>query len=148
MVSWRSFLRSVSAGCAATFVALSLTACFDPASTVSDKDVMVIKPGELKALLDKSPDKVVVVDVRSPQAYAQEHITGAINIPLVQLDEGDDRLDKADTIVVYGSDYTDAQSLAAAKKLLRVGYPNVQDLRMGLSTWKSEQGEGAVESSQ
>ena len=39
---------------------------------------------DLKVALD-AKDNVIVVDARSPQAYAAEHIPGAINIPHRQM---------------------------------------------------------------
>lgn len=122
-----------------------LTACFDQASKVNDSDVQIIKPEELAAMLEKPRQRPLIVDVRSPQAYAESHIPGAVNIPLVELRENDPQLADTASIVVYDSDYTDAQSSAAAKKLLRMGYDGIYDLQGGLALWKAEQGDAAVE---
>lgn len=40
-----------------------------------------ISEQDLKAELDKTPDKYVILDLRRADAYAQGHIKGAINVP-------------------------------------------------------------------
>jgi len=45
------------------------------------KDSYKISEKDLKAALDTSPDKYVVLDIRKADAYAAGHIKGAINVP-------------------------------------------------------------------
>lgn len=45
------------------------------------KDSYKISEKDLKAALDTSPDKYVVLDIRKADVYAQGHIKGAINVP-------------------------------------------------------------------
>ena len=45
----------------------------------------------------------VFVDVRSPDAYNQEHIRGALNIPLADLDANISKFPKGKKIIVYCS---------------------------------------------
>jgi rhodanese-related sulfurtransferase len=51
-----------------------------------------------KALDAKS---AVFVDVRSPESYSAGHITGAINIPLAELESRAGELNPADWIITY-----------------------------------------------
>jgi rhodanese-related sulfurtransferase len=54
---------------------------------------------ELKRLLD---DGAQLVEVLPPEEYADEHLPGAINIPLKQLDaESAAQLDRSKAVVVY-----------------------------------------------
>ena len=54
---------------------------------------------ELKRLLD---DGAQLVEVLPPEEYADEHLPGAINIPLKQLDaESAAQLDRGKAVVVY-----------------------------------------------
>ena len=46
----------------------------------ADKLAYEIDSWDLKVALDAG-DNVIVIDTRSPEAYASEHIPGAVNIP-------------------------------------------------------------------
>jgi rhodanese-related sulfurtransferase len=57
---------------------------------------------DLKRLLDQG---VQLVDVLAPDEYADEHLPGAINIPLKQLDaDSVARLDRRKPVAVYCHD--------------------------------------------
>ena len=54
---------------------------------------------EVRRLLDKGAQ---LVEVLPPAEYAEEHLPGAINIPLKQLDrDSADQLDRSRPIIVY-----------------------------------------------
>lgn len=40
---------------------------------------------ELKHLMEVAPTEVMVIDVRNPEEFEQQHIPGAVNIPLSDL---------------------------------------------------------------
>ena len=40
---------------------------------------------ELRQVIKLSPENLIIVDVRKPEEFAEQHIPGAINIPLVEL---------------------------------------------------------------
>ena len=42
---------------------------------------------ELQQLIKQSPEQVTIIDVRSPEEYAEMHIPGAVNIPLTELEK-------------------------------------------------------------
>jgi rhodanese-related sulfurtransferase len=46
-----------------------------------------------------------LVDVLPAETYHQEHIHGAINLPLAEVDSATDRLDPSRPVVVYCFDY-------------------------------------------
>ncbi len=54
---------------------------------------------EAKAALDSG--SALIVDVRSVEAYQGSHISGAINIPLEELEARLGELDKAEWIITY-----------------------------------------------
>jgi rhodanese-related sulfurtransferase len=62
-----------------------------------------IEIGELRSLMDRGAQVVEVL----PQAeYDEEHLPGAINIPVKQLDgETTSQLDKQNPVIVYCWDY-------------------------------------------
>jgi len=99
----------------------------------------------------------VVLDVREPQEFANEHLPGAVNIPrgLLEL-RADERSPGADAsltakrsgrILVYCTRNPSARSLLAARTLKDMGYEEVEVLAGGLIAW-AEAGlpvEGAAE---
>jgi rhodanese-related sulfurtransferase len=85
--------------------------------------------------LMKKNDGLVIVDVLSPENYANGHIKGAINIPLAQLDKSLDSLKKYKTIVVYCASYKCQASVKAAKLLMKHGFTNVLDYKGGIKEW-------------
>jgi len=42
---------------------------------------------ELQQVIKQSPEQVTIIDVRSPEKYAEMHIPGAVNIPLTELEK-------------------------------------------------------------
>ena len=45
-------------------------------------------------LLQQSPEKISIIDVRSPEEYAEKHIPVAINIPLSELENHSEKFSK------------------------------------------------------
>ena len=79
---------------------------------------------------------VAVVDVRSAERYAAGHIPSAINIFLPDIRRGDPRLANAQRIIVYAGGWQDPLSSAAAKRMIALGYINVEDFRGGVRAWR------------
>lgn len=81
-----------------------------------------IKPSSLTEILEKN--NYMIVDVRTPEEYDEEHIKGAINIPYDKIDEKVE-LDKDKQILVYCR--SGQRSRIAYNTLKRLGY-DVYDL--------------------
>lgn len=83
-------------------------------------------------------DSVQLLDVRTPQEYAEGHIAGAININ-VQSDDfrqrADKELSKDSTILVYCR--SGRRSMDAAETLTELGY-KVVNLKGGIIEWNEE----------
>jgi rhodanese-related sulfurtransferase len=79
----------------------------------------------LRRLLD---DGAQLVEVLPAEEYAEEHLPGAINIPLKELD-GDStaKLDKSRPVIVYCWDYLCDMSPRAAARLDSLGFESVYD---------------------
>ncbi len=90
---------------------------------------------ELKELMER--EDVIVVDVRLPEYYAREHIPGAINIPLDEIDKNLNLLDKNKRVVVYCTSFDCRLSPTAYRKLKRLGY-DVLDYEGGINDWKEK----------
>jgi|Deesub1362A_J573_1020465.scaffolds.fasta_scaffold00050_145 rhodanese-related sulfurtransferase len=90
---------------------------------------------ELKNKMESGED-FILVDVRVKESYELEHLPGAINIPLEEIDDGvESILDKNKEIVVYCSSFECERSPTAAKKLAEMGF-NVSDFAGGLADWR------------
>ncbi len=77
-------------------------------------------------------DDYVIIDTRVPQEFEQEHIEGAINIPLEILRKKYGHLDPARAYVTYCTN--DRRGLIAAYLLKNFGF-NAACLRGGISSW-------------
>lgn len=81
------------------------------------------------------PSAVCVLDVRSPDAYRQGHVPGAISIPLAELSGKIVSLPKNKTIVTYCANITCALAPKAALELAQKGF-KVMELYGGIATWQ------------
>ncbi|MDE2509958.1 MAG: rhodanese-like domain-containing protein [Elusimicrobia bacterium] len=92
-------------------------------------------PWSLKALLEKTPEQITLLDVRSPEMYALAHLPTAINIPLVDLVSKMNTLPKNKTVVTYCGSLTCALAPKAALELAQKGFA-VRELIGGIATWQ------------
>lgn len=80
----------------------------------------------------------VVVDGRTAEAYANEHIPGSLNLPHRELSSATTAsLDKAKTYVCYCDGIGCNASTKTALKLLNLGF-EVRELIGGLDWWKRD----------
>lgn len=92
---------------------------------------------ELYERLEEGAQDFVLVDVLSTEHFNQEHIPGAINIPLETLaEQAPGSLNKNKRIIVYGDTHTSANSKRAAEVLEDLGYRKVSDFDGGIYAWK------------
>ena len=83
-------------------------------------------------------EHVFVIDARSPEAYALEHIPGAINIPHRTMSEATTaQLDRSARYVTYCDGIGCNASTKGALALARLGF-SVQELMGGLAWWKRD----------
>lgn len=95
--------------------------------TVSVDDLM--KAIEMK-------EKIVILDVRTPEEYARVHIENSINLPV---DKITDRVttvitDKDTKLFVYCM--SGSRSVMAVDMMVNMGYTNVFDVTSGLLAWR------------
>jgi len=86
---------------------------------------------ELKAMLD-SKEKVVLIDVRTPQEHYEAHIPGSILMPLDTL-KGVDKLPTGAKHIIYCR--SGKRSLTAIDILSAKGFKNLVDLKGGINAW-------------
>lgn len=83
----------------------------------------------------KNLPSLLILDVRDREAYSREHIPGAINIPLDELNDRIHELPREKTIVCYCWTITCALATKAALDLAHHGF-KVQELIGGIDRWK------------
>lgn len=92
---------------------------------------------EKAAQLMEDYDDEIVLDVRTPEEYAEAHIPGAINVPNEEIGEEPiaELPDKDQIILVYCR--SGNRSKEAAQKLADQGYTNVIEFG-GINDWHGE----------
>lgn len=111
---------------AAVLAALSLSAC-------RGADYAQISMEEAAQMMQQETN-FLVLDVRTPEEYAEGHIPGAINVPNETI--GKDAIaalpDKEQKILVYCR--SGNRSKMAAEKLAQQGYTNIVEIG-GIQSW-------------
>ena len=107
---------------------------------ISDKDRQPISLAEVRALTQSDrPDVVLLIDPRSPAAFARGHLPGARNLSLEAIDDRfgtTPELERYANLVVYGDDPGTGVGRAMAKRLMSVGYKSVRLFFGGVSEWR------------
>ena len=92
---------------------------------------------DLKVALEAG-ESIVVVDARSFQAYQEEHIPGAINIPhRIMNQETTKQIDKGFLVVTYCDGIGCNASTKGAINMTKLGF-RVKELMGGLDWWKRD----------
>lgn len=95
-----------------------------------------ISQEEAKNIMDEDDD-IVILDVRTPEEFAEGHIPGALLIPDYDIEKRAEAelTDKNQTVLVYCR--SGNRSRGAAKKLISMGYTDVRDFG-GIMSWPYE----------
>jgi rhodanese-related sulfurtransferase len=84
--------------------------------------------------VEEGDDLPLLVDVRQESEWKDGHIEGAIHIPLADLDERLNDVDRQRLVVVYC--HSGMRSIDGSYVLKRHGYPRVRSLAGGLAGWQ------------
>lgn len=79
-------------------------------------------------------ESLVILDVREPAEFAFGHIPGAVNIPLGELEQRIEEIDKVNELHVICQ--TGNRSDLAAQKLTEKGFENVKNVVPGMAKWE------------
>ncbi len=141
--------RRLTVSVAALLVAGSLAACGsgDPEVSVTAGATATSAPA-VGAELDaagfaaalKLPD-TTIIDVRTPQEYAEGHLPGAVNIDVSSADfvQQVQALDPTAPYAVYCR--SGNRSAAAIQEMNQLGFTNAYHLQGGITAWDSAGGE-------
>jgi CRP-like cAMP-binding protein/rhodanese-related sulfurtransferase len=93
-------------------------------------------------VIDELDENTIIIDARIPPEYREEHIKGAVNIPIEILRDQFSQLDKSKKYYTYCTN--DSRGMTAAFLMKSMGF-KADALRGGLSGWEGEtvrEGEG------
>lgn len=77
-----------------------------------------------------------IIDVLERAHFEQEHIKGAVSIPLAELERRAKAFHRDDRIVVYCASFECQASTKAAEKLVSMGFTDVRDYKGGIKDYK------------
>ena len=111
---------------------ISMVGCNEPAEGQS-----LDSPKEFQSFIEKNPD-AQIIDVRTPEEYANGSIEGSVLINFYDSDFKDrvQKLDKSKPVMVYCA--AGGRSGKASKMLVSEGFTNVHDLKGGMGAWTSQ----------
>jgi len=98
--------------------------------------VMNLSAEQGKAMMDEDPT-IILVDVRTQEEYIEEHIPGALLVPVDELESLAPEMipDKEATYIIYCR--SGNRSATAAQQLIELGYQNIYDMG-GIIDWPYE----------
>lgn len=96
------------------------------------KDVKQITIDDLRKQL-KDDDKQFI-DVRTPREFKLTHLKGFKNMPLRRIRRDAQQLSRDKEIIVLCQ--TGIRSMEACKRLKRLGFKNITNVKGGISSWK------------
>lgn len=89
---------------------------------------------EAKRMIDSESEEVILLDVRTAEEYDLAHINGALAIPISELGNSTEKLNKSTKIIVYGG--SGGNSTIACAMLIENGFERVYNVIGGLNAWK------------
>jgi rhodanese-related sulfurtransferase len=106
-----------------------LTAC-----GISSEGYRNVSSEEAKQLIDNK--EVVLLDVRTPEEYQEGHIPNAILLPLQELENKLNDLDKEETYIVVCR--SGNRSTQASEILINNKFTNINNMIGGMNNWSYE----------
>lgn len=113
---------------------LLLTGCAAPAE--QEPGYLQISTDEAIAMMEEE-NNYIILDVRTPEEFADKHIPDAINVPneTIGTEEIPELPDKEQLILVYCR--SGNRSKQASDKLVNLGYTNIVEFG-GINDWPGE----------
>ena len=110
-----------------------LAGCSAPKETVSYRQINM---DEAITMMEEESG-YIILDVRTPEEFADKHIPGAVNIPneTIGTEEIPELPDKDQLILVYCR--SGNRSVQASEKLAALGYTNILEFG-GINDWPGE----------
>lgn len=101
------------------------------------EDEMEIDPDQVHELMETSPEKIFVVDVREPWEYMSNsgHVKGSINIPMNDIPDKVDTLKEQDGKIIALICHSGERSYYACQYLRDSDVKKVYSVRGGILRW-------------
>jgi len=114
------------------FISFTLLSCNGQPS----KNIQTIAPEAFAKKINETP-KAQILDVRTPEEYASEHIDNAVNVNWLgdSFVSGAEKFDKSKPVFVYCK--SGGRSAKAAAKLAELGFKNIYELEGGILKWNA-----------
>ena len=115
---------------------MTIATAGEPAATAPASAAAAVAPMSQEALLEhqsRHPDHLFVLDVRTPQEYAEGHVPGAVNVPHDQLASRLAEVPKDKDVVIYCK--SGRRSALAADVLAANGYSRLSHLEGDMNAW-------------
>ena len=111
---------------------LLVAACSSGSDTAT---IELVSPADAAQVIDDDPAGLVVLDIRTPEEYADVRLAGALNVDYYAPDFADqlDGLDKNDPYVMYCR--TGNRSSDAVKTMKDLGFVEVYEIDGGIVNW-------------
>ncbi|MBK9982278.1 MAG: rhodanese-like domain-containing protein [Saprospiraceae bacterium] len=102
----------------------------------SQGSASILAPSDFSEKIKQTPE-APIVDVRTPEEYAEGHIANAKNINWngTDFEAQINQLDKSKPVYVYCQ--KGVRSAEAATKMRSIGFKDVYELKGGLSNWET-----------
>jgi len=94
-----------------------------------------VNVSEAKQMIESNPN-LVILDVRTQEAYNEGHIGNAVLIPVSELESRLDELDMEDEILVYCR--SGVRSATASQILVDNGFTSIYNMLGGITAWRNE----------
>ncbi|XLS30163.1 rhodanese-like domain-containing protein [Flavobacteriaceae bacterium M23B6Z8] len=85
---------------------------------------------------DRLSDKTILIDVRTPEEFAEEHLANAINIDFFAASFDEEIASFKNEGKVYIYCRSGKRSAKAASRMLEMGFSHIVNLEGGLLAWK------------
>ncbi|MDV7338786.1 rhodanese-like domain-containing protein [Terasakiella sp. A23] len=99
--------------------------------------VPFVSPDAVKARMEDD-ENAVMIDVRTPEEFATEHVPDSLNVQPYELGEDIEAKRPYMDHKVYVMCLTAQRSAMAAKTLKNLGFKNVSVVKGGLKLWKKQ----------
>jgi rhodanese-related sulfurtransferase len=116
-------------------VLLLFIACFSAASAQNSPNINLIDKATF--VISTKEGTPLIIDVRTPQEYAQGHIANALNIDYLKQDSFVQKFagfNKTQPVYLYCG--SGNRSGKAAKQLAALGFESIYDLKGGYAAWQ------------
>jgi len=107
----------------------------DPGSFTDKTKTKYVKSDEFNGFINTEKN-LLIIDLRNPENFKNEHIKGAINIPLSELEARRKEIPIGKNIVLYDKD--GLWAFQGAVKLSDLGFFNVLYLSDGFDAWQAK----------